>query len=206
MLDWIVKKDKYLHYKIKMNQLARGNIEWWKTCLHSHNSIVRFPTQWDIDGTHQVWTDASDVAGGAMYNDEWFCISFLCDKAWCKNMSIGFRELYIVIKAVKTFGKLKTNIKVTLHIDNQAVCHCVNNASSKNDEWMELITELYYILVEYNMEFQAVYVTSAYNIIADAISRYGFHRFRLVHPNANINMVSTSDINYFGMEISLLQK
>ncbi len=48
------------------------------------------------------------------------------------------------------------------------------------------------------MECQAVYVTSADNIVADAISRYDFHRFRLVHPNANINMVSTSDINYFG--------
>ncbi len=53
---------KYLHYKIKMNQLGRGNIEWWKTCIHSHNGIVRLPTQWDFDGTHHVWTDASDVA------------------------------------------------------------------------------------------------------------------------------------------------
>ncbi len=136
-----------------------------------------------------------------MYNDEWFCIPFLGDKAWCKNMSIGFRELYIVIKAVKTFGKLMTNTKVTLHIDNQAVCHCVNNASGKNDEWMELIRELYYILVEYNMVCQAVYITSADSIVADAISRYDFQRLRLVHPNANINMVPPSDINYFGMAI-----
>ncbi len=67
-------------------------------------------------------------------------------------MSIGFRELYIVINALKTFGKLMTNAKVNLYIDNQAVCHCVNNASSKNDEWMELIRELYYIFVEYNMD------------------------------------------------------
>ncbi len=101
-------------------------------------------------------------------------------------MSIRFRELYIVIKAVTTFGKLMTNTKVTLHIDNQAVCYCVNNASSKNDEWMALIRELYYILVEYNVECQAVYVISADNIVAEAISRYVFHRFRLMHLNANI--------------------
>ncbi len=66
---------------------------------------------------------------------------------------------------------------------------------------MELIKELYYILVEYNMECQAVYVTSADNIVADASSRYDYHRFRLVHRNANINMVPPSDINYFGMAI-----
>ncbi len=45
---------------------------------------------------------------------------------------------------------------------------------------MALIRELHYILVEYSMECQAVYVTSADNIIADVISRYDFHRFRLV--------------------------
>ncbi len=61
-----------------------------------------------------------------------FVYLFLGDKAWYKNMNIG--ELYIVINAVKMFGKLMSNAKVTLHIDNQVVCHCVNNASSKNDE------------------------------------------------------------------------
>ncbi len=39
------KKVKYLHYKITMNQLARDDIEWWKICLNSDNSMVRFPTQ-----------------------------------------------------------------------------------------------------------------------------------------------------------------
>ncbi len=55
------------------------------------------------------------------------------------------------------------------------------------------------------MECQTVYVTSADNIVADAIARYDFHRFRLMHPNANIEVVPPSGINYFGMAILLFQ-
>ncbi len=46
------------------------------------------------------------------------------------------------------------------------------------------------------MQCQAVYVTSADKIVADAISRCDIYRFILVHPDANINMVPPSDINY----------
>ena len=109
-------------------------------------------------------------------------------------MTIGFRELYCVVVAVKTFASITANARVTLHVENEAVCFCVNNASSKNDYWMELIRELYYVLVHFNMECHAVHLYSQENVVADAISRLDFVKFRTSHPSAHINMYLPSDL------------
>ncbi len=93
------------------------------------------------------------------------------DSKWLCNMPIGFKELFLVVKSVATFDHFFPNARVTLYIDNEAVCYCVNNAVSKNDDWMELIRELYYILVKFNLECHAIHLRSEQSYVADAISR-----------------------------------
>ena len=54
-----------------------------------------------------------------------FCIPFVGDSKWLCDMPIGFKELFLVVKSVATFGHCFPNARVTLHIDNEAVCYCV---------------------------------------------------------------------------------
>ncbi len=63
-----------------------------------------FPAPWLPENTHHVFSDASNVAGGAIYNDSWFCIPFVGDSKWLCNMPIGFKEVFLVVKSVITFG------------------------------------------------------------------------------------------------------
>ncbi len=93
-----------------------------------------FPAPWVPENTHHVFSDASNVAGGAIYNDNSFCIPFVSDSKWLCNLPFGFNELFLVVKSVATFGHFFPNARVTLHIENEAVCYCVTNAVSKNDE------------------------------------------------------------------------
>jgi len=164
------KKARFLHFKLKINKQARSNIDWWIRCLRPHNGVFMFPKPWVPENTFHIFTDASNVGGAGVLNNDWFCIPFVGDKRWLCEMTIGFRELYCVVVAIKTFASITANARVTLHVENEAVCFCVNNASSKNDYWMELIRELYYVLVHFNMECHAVHLYSQENVVADAIS------------------------------------
>ncbi len=48
---------------------------------------------------------------------------------------------------------------------------------------MELIRELYYILVKFNLECHAIHLRSEQNYVADAISRFDYIKFCAVKPN-----------------------
>ncbi len=104
----------------------------------------------------------------------------------------------MVVKSVTTFGHFFPNARVTLHIDNEAVCYCVNNVVSKNDDWMELIRELYYILVKFNLECHTIHLRSEQNYVADAISRLDYVKFCAVRPNADRYMYPPADIGFYG--------
>ncbi len=74
----------------------------------------------------------------------------------------------------------------------------MNNAVSKNDDWMELIRELYYILVKFNLECHAIYLRSEQNYVADTISRLDYVKFRAFRPNGDRYMYSPADIEFYG--------
>ncbi len=169
----------------QLNHSARSDILWWLNSLESHNGVSYYPSPWVSNDNLHLSTDASDVAAGAVFGNEWFCTPFLGDIKWCINMSIIWRELYIVVKSLKTWGNHMVSQRVTLNIDNMVVCHCFNKSSSKNPELMALICCLYYILFEHSMECKVIYLPSVANVQADAISHFDFQRFKDCHPYAN---------------------
>ena len=192
------KKARHLHFKLKLNSQTRIDIQWWLDSIRSHNGVAMFPEPWVFASTLQLWTDASDLAGGAVFGEHWFCVPFARDKAWCAYMSICWRELYMVVKAVKTWAKELENKRIILNVDNMAACHCINKGCSKNADLMELIRALYFILVQHNIECRAFYLPSEANVCADAISRYNFETFRKARPSAGDVMYSPIDFCFYG--------
>ena len=95
---------KYLHYKEKLNHLARGDIASWKNCIASHNGVTMFSQPWSAGECDHMFSDASDMALDVLYGDQWFCIPFIGDKRWCTQMSIAWQELYAAVKGVSTFA------------------------------------------------------------------------------------------------------
>ncbi len=58
------KKVKHLYYKVKINSEARGDISWWVKALTHHSGITMFPTPWEPENTHHVFSDASVAERG----------------------------------------------------------------------------------------------------------------------------------------------
>ena len=195
------KRVRFLHFKIKLNCQARADIAWWLTNIESHNGVSYFPEPWVDNDNLQLWTDASNVAAGAVFKNEWFCVPFIGDKKWMADMPIAWRELYIVVLSLNTWGEKMIAHRITLNVDNMAICHCINKGSSKNPELMELIRCLYYVMFKYDMECKAVYLPSAANVQADAISRLDFITFRNSKPESNRWQTGYKEISYYGIAI-----
>ena len=65
------KKAKNLHNKLKLDAAAKADLRWWAMCLESHNGVAWLdPKAHDTEAT-MMYTDASDLAAGAIYRDSW---------------------------------------------------------------------------------------------------------------------------------------
>ncbi len=190
-------KVKYLHYKVNLNSEARKDIVWWRSCIASHNGVSMFPSHIVNNECHVVWTDASDVALGAVFGDRWTMVPFVGDKAWIKEKPIHFREMLAVCIALVSFSQWLSNAKVLFMVDNQAIVHAVNNGSIKCNDTMELVRSLYFVLSKHNIECVSEYIPTKDNVLADALSRIDFVTFRANHTGANKCMTMPGDVNYY---------
>ena len=197
----LAKSVKYLHYKVKINTQAKLDMHWWIVNVSSHNGIGMFPKPWVTANTIELTSDASDLGAGATLGNKWICIPFTGDKHWLSQFPIAWRELYIVVVMLKTWCIELANHRLTLHIDNQVVVHSINNGVCKNNDIMELIRELYSILFQNNMECHCIYIQSAHNVLADALSRLDLHTYRQLRPGASMKMTTPAYIKFYDHQI-----
>ena len=195
------KKVRHLHHKIKLNQEARGDIAWWIASLHSHNGIAAFPAAWDMHQTLHVYSDASDQALAAVWQGRWFKLTFTGRWQHVSDESINYREMLAVLKALATWGPEMHGNRVTLHIDNQVTCHCLNKGASRSSDLMSLIRAYALIVSEYELECRAVYIESDQNVMADALSRLDMKRFRQACPEADKCMTWPAPVWCDGVEM-----
>ncbi len=191
-------KVKHLHYRIKLNVQARLDIIWWLNSLATHNGVAMFPGVWNSANVLEIWTDASDAAAAGVFGESWFVIPFVGTHRWMVSMPIHWRELYAVVKCLKTYGTKIANTRIVLHVDNQVACYAINNGTTRCPQLMELVRCLYFTLVEFGLECRAEYIRSQDNIQADALSRLDYSGFRQAHPRADRVMTCPKDILYYG--------
>ncbi len=195
------KKLKHLHYRTKLSYEAKADIGWWIQCLHKHNGIHAFPSEWITTHTLNLYSDSSDLGIGAVFGSEWFCLAFQGSLSWIKTLPINWRELYALVKAIATWGKAIQGKRVTLYIDNQTVVYCINKGASRSPDMMSLIRSLYMLLALYDIECRAIYLSTYENSSADALSRMDICRFRRETPHACKYMTWPNSIAYNGKDI-----
>ena len=180
------KRAKYLHYRISLSPAARKDIEWWLAYLPSWNGISVFCDDvWSTNVDLHLWTDASDLAIGAYFGQEWFCEPFTGLTESYKCMSITWRELYAIVKAVATWCHHLKGKMILFHCDNEAVCHIIQSGTSKDPAIMSLIRALFFMSAGHDFVCSAVHVRGSINTAADALSRCMVHRFKELVPGAN---------------------
>ena len=191
------KKVKHLHHRIRLNRDFRDDVKWWLHYLPSWNGISFFyETNWSNNADLELYTDASDVGIGCYFKGAWIMQSFDNNNHKFAENSINWRELYAVVVAVATWGHMLASKKVLFHCDNMSIMYILKSGVSKDAKLMTLVRALFYMCAKHNIEISSVYVSSTDNGLADSLSRLDIDRFRILAPNADIDMTRPADIDY----------
>ena len=190
------KSVKYLHYTINLNTSFRDDIVWWLAFLPSWNGISAFrDDEWIADDHLELYTDSSDIAIGAVFRQYWLCIPFLTEGS-LKAMSITWRELYAIVKAIATWGSEFRNKRILIHCDNAAVVYFVNSGTSRDPHIMKLVRSLFYLMAIFNLEIRVVHIAGLCNYLSDALSRLQIDTFFMLKPDACPFMTVPSTFYY----------
>jgi len=98
------------------------------------------------------------------------------------TMPIVWKELYVIVCAVHSWGHLWTKQKILFHCDNAAVVDIWCKGSTRDPETMALVHMLYLRAACHNINIIITHISGVNNCIADSLSRFQVNRFRALAP------------------------
>jgi hypothetical protein len=166
---------KQLSHKMRLNAMARADVEWWLTCVDSWNrKSVFLDDLWQTSVDCRLYTDASGFGIGGVFGHLWF--SEPLSPIEC-TYSIAWRELLAVLVACRSWGELLLGKKLLLYCDNESVVNIVNSGTSKCQRVMQLVRSLFFLAVRYNFDIRLRHVPGVDNTAADLLSRNRLNEF-----------------------------
>ena len=182
------KSVRALHHHVRLNSQARRDVDWWHSCINSHNGVSMIAIDWSVGTVLHVFTDASNAGMGAFHSREWFALLFTGSYEFALGYSINWRELFTAVKALATWAHEWAGQKVMFHVDNQAAVHILNKLYSPESDLMELVRAWALLLESNAISVTVVYIPTDKNVDADLISRVEYSKFLARHspPPARI--------------------
>lgn len=145
-------------------------------------------------------TDASETLGmGGFYDGAYFGMAWhelntaklpastrhrnnrkLWPRSDCPMTShINYKEMFAIWWALLKWGGQWRNKCVTLHCDNDTARYCFNKLrATRNTAMMRLLRHAAKFMAAYNIRLRVVRISSAANVLADALSRLDTLRFQ----------------------------
>ena len=172
--------DKY----VNLNKELRNDISWWLSAISNWNGIYLFEeTSWLDPNIQRFFTDASNVGGGATFND--YFTSFLWDESLNPAIiDINLRELIAIIIAVYTFRSLWTRKKYILFTDIACCMANLKRGYASNDLANKIIRDIYELQIVFSFALRVEYIASLDNSLADMLSRGQHRQFISLYPNS----------------------
>lgn len=178
---------KELHHHVSITAECRSDIAMWKSFLTGWNGISLFLND-DISNAADMhlFTDATDLAFGGIYNNQWFQGTFEGIELGVNDkMSMAFCELYPIVVACIIWGGEWSRKRILFHCDNMATVEIINKGRSKIKLIMKLMRRLTFCAAIGNFTVHARHVPGVKNNIADSISRFQMIKFRRLAPLAD---------------------
>ncbi|KAM8939578.1 uncharacterized protein RCH25_053265 [Pelodytes ibericus] len=175
------------HHFIRVTRKIRADLAVWLVFLERFNGKVVFQRAVVQADELELYTDASGSVGfGAYFAGKW-CAKLWPD-AWAGSRllkNLAFLELFPLLVALTLWGGCMRDRRVVFFSDNLAVVHSVNNLSAASAPVVRLLRRFVLLCMELNISFRAKHVPGHLNVIADALSRFQWERFRAEAPGAD---------------------
>ena len=172
----------------RLSRHARRDILWWLLFLQHWSCISIIQIKRPL---HEIWTDASGTKGiGGIYLTHLFSTHV---PRRHRKKHINWKEMYAVLYVFLMWHPHWENGELLVHCDNDAVVNAINKRSIRGPTITPLQT-LLLIAALFNITISAVWIRTASNSIADAVSRHDFKRLaNLGHKDYNHNNVRNSE-------------
>jgi hypothetical protein len=178
-----------LESHVTINRQGQLELEMWHSHLNEWNGTFFFLDPKITNSTDfDFATDASSTIGcGAVFGNEWFA------HRWSKDIlnlserekSTALLEIIPVVIAAVIWGSGWQRKRILLFCDNQATVHIINKGRSSSSFIMSFMRKLTLLAMHYQFLLRAVFIPTADNGPADALSRFQFTRFRTLKPFSN---------------------
>ena len=176
-----------MHHHITLNQEAKADMQWWIDFLPHWKTKTMIPPSLTILSTDiQLYTDASDIGWGAIYQQQWIQGAWVTQNGKVPH-SIDFRELFAITAAAMTWGETWSGRRVVFITDNKPITQVWQSGTSPSSPLMSLIRPLYLFAAKIGFRISFKHIFGEYNPSADTLSRFQMDRFRKLTPDANPN-------------------
>jgi hypothetical protein len=157
---------RYTH----LSRHARRDMLWWLVFLQHWSCISIIQIKRPL---HELWTDASGTKGiGGIYLTHLFSAHV---PRRHRKKHINWKEMYAVLYAFLMWHPHWENGELLVHCDNDTVVDAINKRSIRGPTITPLQT-LLLIAALFNITISAIWIPTASNSIADALSRHDFKR------------------------------
>ena len=158
---------------------------WWRDLFHRWDGLSFFlMADWAPLPDFQVSSDAAGTLGyGAIFHHQWLC------RPWSASqlpLSIAYKELFPIVMAAYLWGPQWSSRWVEFLCDNESVVAVLSSGTSRDPKLTVLMRFLALLAVNHSFSFKASSVRGRANLVADALSRFQFQRFRHLAPQADL--------------------
>ena len=180
------------HHKKRLNKDARADLEAWSIFIEHFNGKGLIAKRNLVSSySLHMYTDASNIGFGGFLGMQWFAHKWSSD--WLK-LHISVRELYPIVLALELWAEKLEHKHVKFHCDNSAVVYCINKQTAKDPGLMKLIRRLVVQALKFNIVFEASYIPTLKNVLADKLSRFQIAEFKKLAPQMEASPTDVSHL------------
>jgi len=155
----------------RISKHSKRDVLWWLIFLRHWSCISIIQVKRPF---HEIWTDASGTKGiGGIYLDHLLFSAHVPRRHRRKH--INWKEMYAILYAFMLWHSHWENGELLVHCDNEAVVEAINKRSIRGSTITPLQT-LLLLAALFNISVSAVWIPTASNSVADALSRHDFDR------------------------------
>lgn len=171
-------------FHIRITSAMKADINWWFNILPKWSGTYLMEDRaWLYPNTQNLYTDASNLGGGATFNLYFTAFNWSSEIDIAKH-SIQMRELLTCPIALLTFSPLWLQKRLVIWTDNQTKAEAFYAGFCRNTIINDIIASMYKAQIRGNYSIRLEYIAGTENRDADLLSRNGHRQYRIQNPLA----------------------
>lgn len=179
-------------HSISISVQVRLDLFWWSKFftvwngggkIHPSSSRPIFPFA----------SDASNIAAGGVSLTAAYCHIWTPAQ---RNWHINIKELWSAYLGLLSWTPSIAGTNVSIAVDNQVVVSWINSGTARSPQAMKILRKIFWLLAKHDAAVHATWVSSAENLVADAVSRLDFKRLfvetGIYFPWTSLSLTSSS--------------